>query len=128
MKPFEFMNYAEEPSVENTEGKEITGGPSEFMEELLCNDKKFKKLIKKGKKTNKKLAKQGKQIKKVASFGKELGKKVEVLNAEVKEIKRDVEKFKKTARDGLFKELLYCDDVSERKHLIAEIQSTEVTT
>ena len=47
------------------------------------------------------------------------------INNEVKEVKRVVAKFKKTARDSLFKELVYCEDISERKRLIAEIQSTE---
>ena len=125
MNPSEFMNYTEETSVENTEEKELQRGSSDFMEDVFCQSKKVKKLFKKNKKAKKALSKQGKQIKKVASFGKELGKKVEVLSEEVKEVKRDVTKFKKTARDGLFKELVYCEDISERKRLIAEIQSTE---
>ena len=128
MNPFEFMNYTEETSVENTEEKELQRGSSDFMEDVFCQSKKVKKLFKKNKKAKKALSKQGKQIKKVASFGKELGKKVEVLSEEVKEVKRDVTKFKKTARDSLFKELVYCEDVSERKRLIAEIQRTEVNT
>ena len=56
-----------------------------------------------------------------------MGKNVEVLSEEIDALKRDVAKFKKTARDNLFKELVYCDDISERKRLIAEIQSTEAT-
>ena len=125
MNEYEFMNYTEGASVEDDEKKELKGVPSDFMEDVFCQSKKVKKLLKKGKKTKKALNKQSKQIKRVASFGKELGKKVEVLSEEVKEVKRDVAKFKKTARDSLFKELVYCEDVSERKRLIAEIQSTE---
>ena len=125
MNEYEFMNYTEGASVEDDEKKELKGAPSDFMEDVFCQSKKVKKLLKKGKKTRKALSKQGKQIKKVASFGKELGKKVEALSTEMKEVKRDVAKFKKTARDSLFKELVYCDDISERKRLIAEIQSTE---
>ncbi len=127
MSKFEFMNYTEQSSVENADEKELQGGSPNFMEDVFCQSKKVKKLFKKDKKTKKALSKQGKQIKKVASFGKEIGKKVEVISEEVKDVKRDVAKFKKTTRDSLFKELVYCEDASERKRLIAEIQSTEVT-
>jgi len=126
MNKFEFMNYNEKASVENDEEKELQGASSDFMEDVFCQSKKIKKLFKKEKKAKKTLSKQGKQLKKVASFGNELGKKVEALSDEVKAVKRDVAKFKKTARDSLFKELVYCDDISERKRLISEIQHTEV--
>ena len=124
---FEFLNNNEETPVKTAERSEVQSEYSEIAYGLICTYKSVKKLTKKRKKAKKALLKQGKRIKKLSSWGKEVGKNVEVLSEEIDALKRDVAKFKKTARDNLFKELVYCDDISERKRLIAEIQSTEAT-
>ena len=123
MKSYEFLNNDEAPSAENAEGKTVECTYSDFTDGLICTSKKLNKLKKRGKKMKKTLSKNKKMVK---AIRKEMGHKVEALGDEINELKRDVAKFKKSARDNLFRELVHCDDATERRRLIAEVKSLEV--
>ena len=71
-------------------------------------------------------SKQRKKTKKLTSKEKRNAEKIENLTNEVFVLNQNLENFKKIAKDGLFKDLVYSEDVSERKRLISEIQRLEM--
>ena len=126
MNNFEFLNSSEASTAANDEAKSVDGAYADFADGLIYINKRYSKLAKKNKKTCKKLIKQSKQLKKEVKLGKELNKKVKALSGELSGIKLEVVKFRNIAREGLFKDLISCENVSERKRLIEEIRRMEV--
>ena len=112
MKDYEFLNNNEATAVENAEGKTVKWEYAEITDGLICTSKRVKKLEKKDKKTKQK----------VKAIKKQMKQNTEALGKEIEEIKRDVAKFKKSVRDGLFRDLVRCDDASERRRLVAEAE------